>query len=253
MFDPVDLSFYADAVLDELVSGEPQIDGTMLLDLARQADGPVLELGCGYGRITIPLAARGVKHLTGVELSAPSLSHARTKCGDLPIEWIEADVRDFHLERQYPFIFARGDVFNFMLTRVDQEAMLACVLEHLASDGQFMFDSYHQRPESVVDEPEESGWYTLAHPNGRQIFASGTSHFDQMQQLWIQRGFERWDSPSGVLVRSPWTLTLRYTMPKDLESLLHYNGFKIAGRYGDYRGKPATQEDPSHVYLCERR
>ena len=58
MFEPIDLSFFADAVLDEVVSGEPQLDGSILLDLARQAQGPILELGCGYGRITIPLAQR---------------------------------------------------------------------------------------------------------------------------------------------------------------------------------------------------
>ena len=114
MFDPIDLSFYADAVLDELVSGEPKIDGTILLDLARQAAGPILELGCGYGRITIPLAQRGVQDLTGLELSAPSLAYARERAGNLPIQWVEADVRDFHLNRRYAFIFARGDVFNFM-------------------------------------------------------------------------------------------------------------------------------------------
>ena len=131
LFEPIDLSFYADAVLDEVVSGEPPIDGTILLDLALQAQGPVLELGCGYGRITIPLAQRGVENLTGLELSAPSLAHARLRAGILPIRWVEADVRNFHLNRQYAFIFARGDVFNFMLTRIDQEAMLACVHEHL--------------------------------------------------------------------------------------------------------------------------
>ncbi|MBV7340002.1 class I SAM-dependent methyltransferase [Chloroflexi bacterium TSY] len=97
MFDPIDLSFYADAVIDEVVSGEPQIDGTILLDLARQVNGPILELGCGYGRITIPLAQRGVQDLTGLELSAPSLVHARARTGTLPIRWVEADVRDFHL------------------------------------------------------------------------------------------------------------------------------------------------------------
>lgn len=56
MFDPIDLSFYADVVLDELASGEPQLDGSILLDLCRQAQGPILELGCGYGRLTVPLA-----------------------------------------------------------------------------------------------------------------------------------------------------------------------------------------------------
>ncbi len=67
MFRPINLSAYTDPVLDELVSGVPQIDNTILLDLARKADGPVLEIGCGYGRLTIPLAMRGIV-LTGIEL-----------------------------------------------------------------------------------------------------------------------------------------------------------------------------------------
>ena len=50
MFDPIDLSYFADAVMDEVVSGVPKIDGTILLDLARQAQEPILELGCGFGR-----------------------------------------------------------------------------------------------------------------------------------------------------------------------------------------------------------
>lgn len=104
MFAPIDLAFYADAVLDEIVSGEPRVDGTILLELARQAQGPILELGCGYGRITIPLAQRGVQDLTGLELSVASLAYARARSGDLPIRWVEGDVRDFHLNQRYPLL-----------------------------------------------------------------------------------------------------------------------------------------------------
>ena len=253
MFDPIDLSFYADAVLDELVSGEPKIDGTILLDLAQQAQGPILELGCGYGRITIPLAQRGVQDLTGLELSAPSLAYARQRAGDLPIQWVEADVRNFHLNRRYAFIFARGDVFNFMLTRIDQEAMLAGVREHLADGGQFLFDTLIGRPDHMVSELEETHWYTLTHPNGRQIYASGRGWYDYMQQWYIQHCHEHWDSADGELVRPPWQLTLRYIMPQDLETLLHYNGFTVVGRYSDYKGDPISQEEPGYIYLCEKR
>jgi SAM-dependent methyltransferase len=253
MLDPIDLSFYADAVFDELVSGEPRIDGTILLALARQAQGPILELGCGYGRITIPLAQRGVQELTGVELSAPSLAYAKVRTGNLPIHWVVADVRDFHLNQRYPFVFARGDVFNFMLTRTDQESMLACVREHMADGGQFLFDNMIMRPDQMVDEPEDTAWYTLTHPNGRQIHAFGRGWFDHIQQLYIQRGHEHWDSADGELMRPPWQLTLRYGMPQDLETLLHYNGFKVVARHSDYGGDPITQAMPGYIYLCEKR
>ena len=253
MFDAIDLSFFADAVLDEVVSGEPQIDGTILLDLARQAHGPILELGCGYGRITLPLAQRGVEDLTGLELSEPSLAHARSRTGNLPIRWVEADMRDFHLNRHYAFIFARGAVFNFMLTRKDQEAMLSRVYEHLADGGQFLFDNLLMQPAQMVDELEETAWYTMTHPNGRQIHASGTQWFDHVQQWYVQRCHERWDNTDGELVRPAWQLTLRYIMPQEMEALLHYNGFKVTARYDDYLGNPASPDEFAHIYLCEKR
>ena len=141
MQNPIDLSAFADPILDELVSGEPTIDGTRFLDILSQVDGPILELGCGYGRITIPLYERGIRDITGLELCAPSLAYARTRAEGAPIRWVEADVRDFHLDRQFVFIFARGDVFDFLLTRADQEAMLANVRAHLADGGRFMMDT----------------------------------------------------------------------------------------------------------------
>lgn len=74
---------------------------------------------------------------------------------------MEADVRDFHLNQRYAFIFAHGDVFNFMLTCVDQEAMLAGVREHLADGGQFLFDTLIGRPDHMVSELERKRIGTL--------------------------------------------------------------------------------------------
>ena len=253
MFEPINLSAFADPILDELVSGEPTIDDTLFLDIMRQANGPILELGCGYGRITIPLAQRGIKELTGLELSAPSLAYARSKAGDLPIQWVEGDVRDFQLNRRYSLIFARGCVFDFMLTRADQEAMLARVHEHLADDGQFLFDTMSKMPGEMVNALEEREWFTLSHPNGREIYVSGTDRFDYAQQHWIQTCYERWDEPDGELVRPANELILRYTMPQDVESILHYNGFKIVARYADYNGTPGSADQPATVFLCEKR
>lgn len=253
MLDPIDLSAYADPILDELASGEPDIDLPIFFDTIRNAVGPVLELGCGYGRVAIPLAKRGIEDLTGLELSAPSLAYAHTRAGDLPIRWVEADVRDFHLARRFALIFARGDVFDFMLTRADQEAMLARVREHLADNGRFMFDTMALPPSRLVNAPEEVDWFTVDHPNGRKIYVSGTDRFDYAAQLWIQTCYERWDDPAGELVRPPSELTLRSTMPQELEMILHYNGFDIVSKYADYGGTPPTADQPPSVYICEKR
>lgn len=253
MLHPINLSAYADPILDELVSGEPKIDDTLFFDIIRQVQGEILELGCGYGRVTIPLAQRGITGLTGLELSAPSLAYARAKAGDLPIRWVAADVRNFHLHQHYELIFARGCVFDFMLTRADQEALLACVREHLANDGRFMFDTCEYLPGQMVNQLAEVSWFTLTHPNGRQIYVSGTSRYDYTRQHWLQVCYERWDEPQGELVRAPWELTLRYTMPQDVDTLLYYNGFKIVASYCDYDGTLGTAERPPSLFICTKR
>jgi hypothetical protein len=140
-----------------------------------------------------------------------------------------------------------------MLTRTDQEAMLACVHEHLADEGQFFFDNLLMLPEQMVEDPEEVPWYTVTHPNGREIHASGTQWFDHARQWYIQRCHERWDSAEGELVRSPRQITLRYVMPQEMEALLHYNGVKIIARYDDYQGDPVSPEAFADIYLCEKQ
>ena len=253
MYNPIDLSAYADAELDALVSGPGRaLDGSIFFEYIQQAKGPVLELGCGIGRYSIPLAERGID-LTAVELSAPSLAYARQKANDLPIYWVEADVRDFHLNQHYALIFARGGVFEFMLTRQDQEAMLTCVREHLANGGKFMFDVCHLPLSQMVNDTEEVEWFTLTHPNGRQIYVSGQDIYDYSQQHRTQICYERWDEPDGKLVRTPWRLKLRYTLPQEIETLLHYNGFKIVSKYAEYDGSAATAEMPAEVFICEKQ
>ena len=252
MPESLNISAFADPILDDLASGELNVNGTFFFDTIGAVQGPVLELGCGIGRATIPLAQRGVD-ITGLELSAPSLAYARAKTGDLPIRWAEGDVRSFHLDTTFALIFARGDVINFMLTCADQDAMLARVREHLDDGGRFMFDAYYPLPDARVDALEPQAWYTLDHPNGRKVFASGTDRFDPARQIHVQTCTERWDCPDGELVRPPWELALRWFEPLELEALLHDNGFDIADRFGDWDGMPYSQDGDGYaVYVCNR-
>src|SRR5512134_1584329 len=75
-------------------------------DLAKTVGGPVLEIACGSGLVTIPVAAQGLD-VTGVDLARPMLEHARKKAEaqGLSIRWVQADARSFDLGAQYQFIF----------------------------------------------------------------------------------------------------------------------------------------------------
>ncbi len=249
-FEPINLSAYADPVLDELVSGVPNLEDSILLELAEKATGTVLEIGCGYGRITIPLAERGIE-LVGVELCTPSLAAARQKGAGLPIQWVAGDARTFQLGRTFPLIFARGAVFDFMLTHQEQVAMLARVREHLTADGIFVFDICTHHFSEMVNQAE-SLWFTFTDQEGRQICATGSSHYDYARQRWFQRGWYRLNSADGAPIAEPWELTLRYTMPQDLETLLHYNGFTVIERYTDWFGTLPTAAEGASLFVCRR-
>src|SRR5262245_53619005 len=98
------LDEYADPELYDVENPEAGPEGSFVMDLAREYSGPVLELGCGTGRIAIPLAQNGV-NITGLDVMRGMLALAKRKAAELPIEWVEADARTFRLGKRFRLIF----------------------------------------------------------------------------------------------------------------------------------------------------
>ncbi len=244
---------YLDPILHDLESSSFSATDSFLLALALEANGPVLELGCGTGRITIPLAQEGID-MTGLEIMPQMLAHARRKSGSLPIRWVEADARSFRLKQRFSFIFARGSVLEHMMTLVDQEAVLCNVREHLADNGRFMLDAALCHPSRLVDTEEEP-WFSYQDPDGHTVHVSGTDTFDFQNQIHYQNFVRRWeidqeDSSLGPMSQEV-RLALRYIFPREMEALLHYNGLTVLDRFSDWDGNPVTHESEQILYLCE--
>lgn len=249
MKDDSNLEMYADPINYDLESGAVDLDGSLLPKLASQASGPVLELGCGTGRVTIPLAQQGFD-MTGLDITPHMLEHAQNKAKRLPIQWICDDVRSFHLETQFSLIYTYGAVFQHLLTRVDQEAMLASAYKHLAPGGKFVIDVGFKQPKSMITAPEPEEWYSFIDNQGRKVQVSGTDHYDHLRQIWYQSLYRHWPETDGQNQAQPERLALRYIMPQEMEVLLFYNGFKVLSRYGDWKGNPLSEDTYLHIYVC---
>jgi 2-polyprenyl-3-methyl-5-hydroxy-6-metoxy-1,4-benzoquinol methylase len=252
MIDHTNLEDYADPILYDLENSDFEPDGPFCLSLAQQLGGRVLELGCGTGRVTIPLARQGIK-ITGLDIVPEMIACAQRKAGNLPIEWVEADVRDFHLERQFNLICAPGCVFEHLLERKDQEAMLACVHKHLAREGVFVIATRFPHPDFMVEVQEEQHWYSYIAEDRGKVTVAGTDHYDPVRQIKYETAYRRWYGDDGQEVTKRARLALRFIFPQEMETLLHYNGFKVVDRYGNWDSSPLMGDSRLIIHVCQKR
>lgn len=242
---------YADPDIYDLENDEFEPSGSFMLKLAQKTGGPVLELGCGTGRLTIPLAANGVD-ITGLDIVPAMIERAREKSSNIPVKWVLADVRDFHLVHKFRLIFESGSVFQHMLTRPDQEAFLARVLEHLHANGLFVVSTIFPHASLLGAVDEEQEWFTTQHPNGYDIKVSGTEFYDAVRQVKVETAHRRWKDNDGMAVVRVAPLSLRYIFPQEMETLLYYNGFEVVEKFGDYDKSPLMNESKMQIYVCRK-
>src|SRR5690606_39167723 len=118
----------AEAYDDEVDQLRAAADVPFYIDLAREAAAaghPVLELGCGTGRVTIPVARAGVE-VVGLDNAPAMLDVARRKAGGAPIpRWVLGDMADFRLEERFGLVLIPFRSFLLLLTVEEQKRCLA--------------------------------------------------------------------------------------------------------------------------------
>jgi len=246
------LSEYEDPEIYDLENRDFEPDGGFLLKRAQLLDGPVLELGCGTGRITIPLAENGID-ITGLDVVPGMIAHARQKAGNLPIRWIVDDVRSFHLGRSFRLIFETGSVFQHLLTLSDQEAYLARVREHLEEQGRLVLSLLFPHADLFTTVDSEKDWFSYENQAGQEVRVSGTEYYDTLSQVKVETAYRRWVDASGGEILKIAPLSLRYIYPQEMDALLHYNGFRVLERYGDWDGSPLTHQSRLMILVCRKQ
>jgi|SRR5579859_802233 len=220
---------------------------------ARSLGGPLLDLGCGTGRMALRMAALGYQ-VTGVDITPEMIARARQKAAAqaLSIEWVVADARTFQLQQQFPFIYMLENVFQFFLMRADQEAMLARVREHLLPAGCFLFETRNPSPHNLfeVHHPDPPK-YTL--PDGGRLVTTEEQYYDPMTQIQHYTRHLTFSHPGGQQVEKTLRTALRYVFPQEMEALLFYNRLQIRACYGNWQQEPLTAASPAMIYVCQRR
>lgn len=228
--------------------------------LARQTGGPVLELACGTGRVTIPIAQAGFD-ITGLDIVPGMIRRARSKsAGPFP-RWIVSDARNFRLSEVFHLIFLTGNAFQSFLTNEDQASLLQCVYAHLHYNGLFAFETRNpllpgsETPKGLFVTLEtaekEQRWPSYIDKEGREVDVSRTRVYDHVAQILHWKTYHRWREGSQECEKVT-RIALRYTFPQELASLLSCNGFRIVRQYGNWDKEPLRATSPSIIVVCKK-
>ncbi len=222
------------------------------VDLARQQAGAVLELACGTGQLTIPIALQGLPTI-GLDQSSAmlNLAKSRASAARASVAFVRGDMRDFALRRHFNFIFVARNSLLHLLSAGDLVSTLTAVTRHLAPDGVFAFDIFNPdakalaRPGGVRFPVME----VTTTPFG-QLRVEETHDYDPVTHVnratWY---ISTADTPDAWIV----PLVLRSIFPEELPPLISAAGLELIDRFGELSGAPFGPGSRVQVCLCRPR
>lgn len=209
----------------------------------------ILELGCGTGRVLIPLAEAGF-HMTGIDAHPGMLAALRQKLATHPqlkpedVTLVEADIRDFSLDARFDRVLMPFNLLFCLLTPEDIITCLKTVRAHLKPNGACIFDLYQADDEALnAIDPDVLDFYASVDDGKREI------------QIFERRIYEperhRVDATYRYLLKDHKTHamhTVEYSIPQiylhfpQIKKLFMEAGLQFTQLYGDFSGKAFDQE-----------
>jgi SAM-dependent methyltransferase len=180
---------------DHVVPYRERSDVAFFVEAAKETQGPVLEVGCGTGRVLIPTARAGID-IVGLDLSNHMLAVCRERLLDEPeevqsrVRLVQADMRSFALPQSFRLVTLPFRPFQHLETVADQLSCLACIHHHLDKGGRLVLDLFNPSlayltsdtlGQEIGEEPE------FSMPDGRRVIRRAKivarDYFNQVNQV----------------------------------------------------------------------
>lgn len=257
-----DLAPFIPEFYDHVVPYTTRPDVRFYVETAREFGGPVLELGCGTGRILVPTAQAGIE-IVGLDSSAGMLEACRSRLRAEPAELggrislHQGDMRNFDLGRTFRLVTIPFRPFQHLVTMEDQLACLSAIRRHLARDGRLVFDVFNPSIHNLAKpadgaETDEEPAFTL--PDGRTVVRRHRMvQRDLIQQVNTGELIYYVTHPNGRQERLVHPFQMRCIFRFEAEHLLARAGFTVDRVYSDFDRSPYGSCYPGELIFVARR
>ncbi|QAY65308.1 class I SAM-dependent DNA methyltransferase [Paenibacillus protaetiae] len=237
-------------VYDRLMADMPYPEWLRFAELCWERYGKpetVVDLGCGTGSLSIPLALKGY-HVYGIDLSSDMLTVARSKWEESPqnamrpgtgsVQWLHQDMCEWELLEPADSVISFCDCVNYLIEEEEVEAAFRATFNGLRPGGLFLFDVHP--PSTLVRYAEEQPFYL----DEQDVAYIWTSDLDE-ERCEIEHNltiFSR--EKDGRFIRFEETHVQRAYDADWIEQALRRAGFTQVDRYADFQlRQPAEQSE----------
>ena len=239
---------------------------SMYLDYANVQGSPVLQLGCGVGRLLLPIASEGID-IYGVDSSEPMLEFVRSEMDMGPddvkerITLIEHELPEFQQDMKFNLILIAFNSFLNLLTRKDQQQTLVNVNNMLTDDGLLIIDILTPKHGDLArewlrrkDVPIYRGLLydeetSTTYVRNDRVRVNLTDQIQETEMIY--------DTvyPDGRIEKAVRIVQTKYIFRSEMEILLESTGFNIRNFFSNYDSNQEFNYDDSSsmVFVAEKR
>jgi ubiquinone/menaquinone biosynthesis C-methylase UbiE len=233
-------------------------DIDLYLGYANAVGGPILELGCGTGRVLIPLAKAGFS-IHGIDNSPSMIELARERVQSAGMEGrVHLAVQDMgdiesYGQDSFNLVFSTINSFLHLESRDDQIATLRAIRSVLDRNGLLVLDMFNPTPETLIRMDDrytfDASWETAS---GEKVERFSHRQVDAASQMIHTTLFYDLTAIDGSMKRRTTSYLTRYVHRFEMEGLLSETGFEIEGIYGSYSLDPLERDSDQMIFVAHR-
>ncbi len=209
--------------------------------------GSILDVPCGWGRITMPLARAG-HCVTGVDLSPrlTSIAQRAARASGLPVRIQRGDMRRLRFRSEFDAAISLYSSFGFFETEADDRAVLAGMARAVRPGGVVVLEGLAR---DALARDWKPAWFV--HREGMRVLEERS--FDHRRARITSRWeFQRADARGRYMTSETHTLTLRLYAPNELCAMAESVGLRVTHLAGEYTGAPYDFASERLIVIAQR-